>query len=123
MKKTIMILMGVAIVLMLTACGGVKNDSPMDAAETFMKSMVEGDSELNAEINHSNPLSFPPQYMIEKANEQGLVDKKLKDITFEEHESDSNIIVVSWENVEGETKDWELVFIKEKEGYFFKELN
>jgi hypothetical protein len=120
--KVLKVLSIVSLVLMLSACGGVKNDTPIEAAQTFMKSMVEGDVELNSEVNHSDPFSFPPSHAIEIANNKDLVGRNIDEFTFEETD-DEKVILVTWEDVEGETKDWKLRFNQEKEGYFFVDLD
>ncbi|MBT2692560.1 hypothetical protein [Bacillus sp. ISL-55] len=114
--KGIKILLLTSLIVFLSACGA-NNDTPMEAAKTFMKSLVEGDLELNTEVNHSDLLSYPPFHMIDIANDRNLVGKSLGDFTFAETD-DPKVILVTWEE-EGETKEWKLKFNQEKEGYFF----
>jgi hypothetical protein len=118
MKSRLIMILTLSIALILTACGA-KNETPMSAAKIFMQSVVEGDAELNAKVNHSDLFSFPPDHMMEMANDYDLVGKDLNEFTFEQDPDNERRIVVTWEREDGKELDWGLVFNKEKEGYFF----
>jgi len=109
-----------SLITILGACGG-QNDTPMDAAKTFMKSLVDGDVELNSQVNHSDALSFPPQHMIDMANNNELVGKSMDNFTFSKTD-DPKAILVTWKEND-ETEEWVLKFNQEKEGYFFVDLD
>lgn len=121
MKKHQIITLIALLSVILAACG-VKNSTPMDAAETFMTSLVNGDVEANAEINASDMWSFPADHMISLANEWGIVGADVDDFTFEQDSEDSNLVHVLWE-IDGKEKDITLKFIETSDGYLFEELD
>jgi uncharacterized protein YcfL len=93
MKKISITFLTLTIAFLLTACG-VKNDTPMNSAQVFMQSVVDGDVELNAKVNHSDEFSFPPDHMMVLANEYDLVGKDLSDFTFEQDPDNERKVVV-----------------------------
>lgn len=111
-------LLGIAGYL-LTGCGGISNGTSMDAAKTFMSDVVQGDAKAMDQINHSSPLDYPTQHVIEIANNQNLVGKKLDDFKFEG--IDDKTVKVSWKQGD-QAREWKLHFLKEKDGYFFSSL-
>ena len=121
MKKVYTISLIALLLLILAACG-VKNSTPMDAAETFMTSLAKGDVEMNAEINASDAWSFPADHMISLANDWGIVGADLNDFTFEQDSEDPNLVHVLW-NIAGKEKDITLKFIETSEGYLFEKLD
>lgn len=119
MRKLSALVMGAAVFL-LAACSGVENDTSMDAAKTFMTAMVEGDMELMSEINHSDGWNFPADHMISIANKRGVIGLDVSDMEFEQ--IDDRTVDVKFTTNDGES-GYTLVFNKEKEGYYFIELD
>lgn len=123
MKRIAFISVCIMLCIILTACGGgIKNDTPVEAAKTLMNGMVEGDRDLIDQINHSDSMSFPTDYMLDLANSWDLVGMDLKDFKFEQDEKKERRVNVMYKDGEGEEQKMTLIFNKEKEGYFFYAL-
>ncbi|MCU7667848.1 hypothetical protein [Bacillus thuringiensis] len=106
---------------LLGACG-VDNDTPEEAAKTMMKGLTSADAEIINEVNHSDAMSFPTSHMIELANDYGIVDQMDEDdFKYEVDEKKPNIVHIT-STKEGIKSDWNMKFIKEKDGYFFTGL-
>ncbi|WP_336788470.1 hypothetical protein [Paenibacillus sp. MMO-177] len=115
----------VLILLLTAACAEreLKNDTPMEAAETFMSSAIAGDITANAKINHSDDMDFPPQYIIDLANEYDIVDRKPKEIFLGVSSDNARVIIATWKDNNGEEQVWNLKFNKEKDGYYFRSVD
>lgn len=113
----------VALILLFTAaCSdrSFKNDSPMEAAETFMRSAIAGDITANSKINHSDGLV--PEKVIDLANEYDVVDREPKEIYLGVSEDNDKVIIAIWKDNHGVEQTWKLKFNKEKDGYFFRSI-
>jgi len=122
MRKFLSVLVFIGVIFLLTACGGVKNETSLEAAQTIMKGMVKGDSELIEEINHSSDWSFPTHYMISIANKRNLIGADLKSMEYEVDEEDERIVTVQYINTEGNEKSITMQFNEESDGYYFIKL-
>lgn len=116
MKNLVKGLVIIGCTLMLAACGA-NNGSTLEAAQTIMAGMTEGDSEKIEAVNRSDEWSFPTDHMIVLANENGLIDSNVKDMTFKEGED--NTVEVMYMDGDGEEKTWTLEFVEEEDGYYF----
>lgn len=120
MKKRVVVPFLLAAGL-LGACG-VNNDSPEEAAKTMMEGLTSADADVINQVNHSDAMSFPTSHMIELANDYGIVDKLDEDdFEYKVDEKKPNIVHVT-STKEGIKSDWNMKFIKEKDGYFFTGL-
>ncbi|ADU32014.1 phosphate/phosphite/phosphonate ABC transporter substrate-binding protein [Evansella cellulosilytica] len=90
------ILLAFIIMGLLVACGSVKNETVLEAAETFMEGMIEADFDKIESVNESDEWMFPTDYLLEVANEGGIVGLTTDDFSLEE--IDSLEVVVSFTN-------------------------
>ncbi|WGD92937.2 hypothetical protein P5629_01605 [Bacillus subtilis] len=117
--KKMAILLSIVLVLALAACGGPKHSTAMEAAKSFMTAVTDGDSDAIEELNHSNPMLYPTEQMINLANKNKMVGMDIDDFTFKQSEDDENTVTVTWNNGDS---DWDLYFVKEDDGYYFSKL-
>jgi uncharacterized protein YceK len=69
--------------LVLTGCGtGVANATPVQAAQTTVQAMINGNEQALKQIDMSNTLDFPPQWMLEIATQQHFDTANFNDFTF-----------------------------------------
>jgi hypothetical protein len=99
----------------LAGCG-INNDTPIDAAKTFTQAQISGDAKTMGDIDHSGPLEFPAQFVIDSAFKSGYNKYKLSDFSFKQ-DSDSNVIVVGPKDIG--TGTYNLQFTKENGKYYF----
>ncbi|MCL7748005.1 lipoprotein [Halalkalibacter alkaliphilus] len=122
MKRIFLVAVIILSITLLAACGGAKNSTPLEASETFMKSLVDGDMQLNASINHSDDWSFPADHMISIANERNIVGMDLSDFTYEQDEDNPRLVTVTWNEEDGTERSMLLNFNQTSDGYFFVKL-
>jgi len=69
--------------LVLTGCGdGIANATPVQAARTTVQAMISGNEQTLKQIDKSNALDFPAQWMLEIATQQHFDTANLNDFTF-----------------------------------------
>ncbi len=101
--------------VVLTGCG-MQNGTPIDAAKTFTQAQISGDSKIMNQIDHSGPLEFPAQYILNEAYKSGYNKCQISDFTFQQ-KSDSSVIVVGPKDKGINPVD--LKFTKENGKYYF----
>jgi hypothetical protein len=109
-------------VLLLVGCfGGIKNATPLEASQTMMAALTEGDVDQVAKVNMSDAWSYPADHMINLANEKNLVGKDPNDLSYKELEE--QFVKVSWMDNEGDEHVWYLKFNQTNKGYFFVKID
>lgn len=109
-------------IIFLTACGGVKNNTPVEAAKTLMKGLKEVDRELINEINRAGDY-WPIEYLLDVTRPLNIKDvDKMSDFDFEQDEEDENIVTVRFEDKEKQQHFLKLLMSDEKDGYFFVDI-
>lgn len=116
--RNYLILVFTAIILVGCGDNSIKkvpsNEFVLDAAEWFVEAAIDGDIAKMEEINHSEDWDVPADYVINMANETGVVDIEKDDYSLTEIEN--RVVAVSF----GAAADpWILEFNKESTGYYF----
>lgn len=118
MKKALVVVLLLGLVLFAaTRCGGMNNDTPMDAAKVLIQACIDGDPKLMSKINHSSPLAYPPQFLLEQASERKLYKYKMSDFTF----TPAGDAVVVTNKKAG--LNWTCKFVREKDGWYFDDID
>lgn len=105
------------VLFAVTRCGGMNNGTPMDAAKVLIQACIDGDSKLMSKINHSSPLAYPPQFLLERASDYKLYKYKMSDFTFTPAGDDAVVVTNKKAGL-----NWKCIFVKEKDGWYFSEI-
>jgi hypothetical protein len=109
------------LIFILASCGGSKNTTALEASKTMMGAIVEGDVKGVAQVNMSDAWNYPPEHMINLANDRNLVGKDIDKFVFKE--LSDQFIKVSWKDQEGNESAWYLKFNQTDKGYFFVKID
>lgn len=99
--------------LILAGCG-INNSTVVDAAKTFTQAEISGDAKTLNQIDHSGPLEYPAQYVLDNASKAGYPKHKLSEFTFEQV-GDDTVKVSGPKDINPPT----LKFVKENNKYYF----
>lgn len=91
-KKIQILILLLAVSIILSGCGGVKQGSMEDTAKTFFQAMVNGDEETLNKINKSDPLDQPTHFLI-SYYAPGYADLDISDFYFEVDEEKGRVQV------------------------------
>lgn len=116
LKNFLIVLFVCLLTISLAGCG-IENSSSLEAAKIFTQAQIDGDKKVMEEINHSLPLTFPPQYVLSEASKNGYNKHKIAEFNFEQV-NDTTINVYGPKDI----GNLSLSFVKEDGKYYFESM-